>query len=687
MHRRLVWRERAVAACSTLAMVLAAACVLGFVDYSFRLRDRGLRVMLSAALAAVAAWAVYRWWIVPRRRRSVPLAVAQQVEVRFPELQDRLTSALEFLEQSEDDATAGSPALRRAVVNQTELELAELPIEAIVDRRPLRRAFAWAAVVGAIAVGCAIFNSAAVGTAVVRLLAPWGGADWPRANHLAFRDPPTRLAIGQTFEVELIETGGSLPDDVRIEYRFPRAGKREIQSEWMNRAGDVMVARRENVRAPFAFRAEGGDDDTLPWRAVEVVEPPRIESLAVTVHPPAYTGLPVAPAQPHLELLAGTSIEVVGRANEPLSAARTLAGRTTVDAVIRDNAFSIAQGEWIAAMSGSYRLELAGLDGVSGTVEEWTLRVEPDPPPTVTWQKPHDDLFVLPTATVPIAAVAKDNLAIARVDLQCIRSDTPDAAATTIELYRGPERPIAPAIERGDSRAVDYTWVLAPLGLPAGAELTLDIVAADFRPGTGKSLSLRRITIITREALDARLADQQAQIARRLEEAVALQRSARSDVQNIEIQLRDAGKLNAKTKALLQATELNQRRVGRLLADPADSILTIANGLAAELRINGIDDSDVERQVNDLTQQLGELSVGPLAAADQLLTSARKLADADAGDHDALANSLESGGVSQEATLLALDRLLRELSDSADYGRRVRDLARLRDDQLAHRTN
>ena len=85
-----------------------------------------------------------------------------------------------------------------------------------------------------------------------------------------------------------------------------------------------MVARRENVRQSFAFRAVGGDDHTMPWHWVEVVEPPRLEAFSVIAHPPAYTGLPSASAEGHLEVLAGSGLEVRGTANEPLSAARIL---------------------------------------------------------------------------------------------------------------------------------------------------------------------------------------------------------------------------------------------------------------------------------------------------------------------------------------------------------------------------
>ena len=109
LQRRLVWRERATAACAIVAATLAAAVVLGLVDYFIRVSDRGLRLMMTAALAAAALYAVYRWWYGSRERRRVgPLAVARRVEAQFPQLDDRLASAMEFLGQTENDATAGS---------------------------------------------------------------------------------------------------------------------------------------------------------------------------------------------------------------------------------------------------------------------------------------------------------------------------------------------------------------------------------------------------------------------------------------------------------------------------------------------------------------------------------------------------------------------------------------------------
>src|SRR5262245_8454845 len=260
VQRRLVLRRRLAAACWIVATVLAAALVLGMTDYLVRYSDRGLRIMATAALAAVAVWAVYRWWYVPNRLRLVPLTVAQRIESHFPQLGDALASAVEFLSQSEDDPGAGSAQLRRHVITEAQNAVDGLALDEVIDRQPLRRAAGW---LGAILVAlafCLAIDPGAASTALARLAAPFGGTQWPRANHLRFRDPPTRLAAGQKFEVELVDAAGQLPEDVRIEYRTSYDGRSERESEKMTRVGDVMVASRDNVERTFSFRAIGGDD-------------------------------------------------------------------------------------------------------------------------------------------------------------------------------------------------------------------------------------------------------------------------------------------------------------------------------------------------------------------------------------------------------------------------------------------
>ena len=223
LQQRLTLHKHGVAVCYTIVTLLAAALVLGSIDYIVRFADPGLRIMATATLIGAVLWAVYRWWYLPSRVPLVPLTVARRVEAHFPQLNDSLASALEFLQQSEDDQTAGSAQLRRLVVAEAANTIDGLPIEEVIDRRPLRRAAMWLGAAAVAVALCLAWDANAVRTALARLAAPLGSTEWPRQHHLAFRDPPTRLAAGQTFELELVDSSGELPDEVRIEYRTAQA--------------------------------------------------------------------------------------------------------------------------------------------------------------------------------------------------------------------------------------------------------------------------------------------------------------------------------------------------------------------------------------------------------------------------------------------------------------------------------
>ncbi len=83
----------------------------------------------------------------------------------------------------------------------------------------------------------------------------------------------------------------------------------------------AMVARKDSVTRPFAYRAVGGDDSSMAWIALEVVEPPRAASLAVTLHPPDYSGLPVETSEQSIHALRGTKVALEGTATKKLKSA------------------------------------------------------------------------------------------------------------------------------------------------------------------------------------------------------------------------------------------------------------------------------------------------------------------------------------------------------------------------------
>src|SRR5690606_34796360 len=232
-------------------------------------------------------WRLTRRW---RRTLWSDLAAAARMQQAFPQLGDRLASAIEFLKQTEEDRTAGSPAMRRAVVAETTATVEGLPLGEVAHSPALRKATIAVAVLAIGLLGLWLVRPEIVGTAIARIAAPWNDVDWPRRHTLEFVDPPAPVARGSAVGGALAANRGRLPEDVVFEYRWESEGRRRSDTQQMQRVGDTMVARRDKVTRSFAYRAVGGDHHSMGWHEVEVVDPPAAESLTTTVHPPEYTG-------------------------------------------------------------------------------------------------------------------------------------------------------------------------------------------------------------------------------------------------------------------------------------------------------------------------------------------------------------------------------------------------------------
>lgn len=722
LRRQLIWRRRLTAAFWVLAAVIGAALVLGLADYWIRFQDSGLRIMSTSAFAFCVAWATYRFWYVPSRGRFQTLDVARRVESHFPQLQDALASAVEFLDQSEDDQLAGSAQLRRLVVARAQNELETLSLRDVIDRRPLRHAATACGIVIVLAAILSLLDPHSVGTAIARLAAPLGPVQWPRQHQLAFRDLPNCLAAGDTLEVAIIDEAGRPPDDTRLEIATIRDGGRDVTNEPLVRSGDALIARKENIQRSFGIRACGGDDDTMPWHWIEVVEPPRLETLELKVHPPEYSGLPVTPSERQLSVLAGSGIEVSGVTNKPIRAAQILPeGSDPIAATLSstptgepNRSFHISADQWIANKTSVYRLELTDDDGVASTIGRWNLTVEPDPSPNVTWQYPTETVYVLPSAILPLTVQVKDNLAIQNVKLIYERSDRSEAerrnhpAEPVIELYRGPKKPVVgqkDGATNEESRLINYTWELTSLKLPPGAQLTAHVEAQDYRPGSGRTTSPLQIHVINRDQLESRLAEKQLQIVRQLERALTLQQSTRDDVRRLEVEQRDVGNLTKTAQATLQATELNQRQVGRTLVDPIDGARSIVHAILDELAMNRLANSSLEESMKGVDVELQRLADQPLSTADRNLTELRKTLEvaqrtrSQDGTPEAstsvlapeiqgnINSALSATSAAQDEVIASVERLIAELSGKADFQRIARLLAELRQDQIEHEKN
>lgn len=684
---------------------LVVALLLGLVDYLIRFQDPGIRIMASGVLLAVLVYTAYEYLVRPLARPLRDVDVAQRIERRYPQLNERLSSAVEFLGQREDDFQAGSATLRRAVIHDATAQVAQLDLEQVIDPRPTKRALSLAAAVVLFAALVLVTDPLSVRTAVVRLAAPLGSAEWPQKNRLAFKEPPTRLAVGQPFEAELIDLNGNLPEEVRIHYRFadgPDAWTTEVDK--MKFSGGSMFARRDGVVRPFEYRAEGGDDHSMEWTRLEVIEPPLVESFEVTLYPPAYTGWGPTKSDKRIRALRGTQVALRGTSTKRLSRATLkLDAGTEIAGEISDDGFefSIAAPDFIVDKSGSYGFLLTDTEGVTGGIEDrWDIRAVTDAPPSLSLEQPADNLFVTEEAVVPLRLLVKDDLAIHTIDVVYSRSDRTEEGEFERRLYEGP--PTATpnpqgsltASEIGESRVIEHAWNLADLQLAPGTQLSVLARASDYFPQVGQTVAPRRITIITPAQLEDRLAERQAVILSELARTLKMQRDVRGQTSALEIQLNEVGELNQRDLDDLQAAELNQRQVTRTLTSTSEGIPAQIASLLAELESNRVDSPEIERRMRAFQAEIVRLEAEPLPLAHRELTSAFKSGQAqlDQGaapeQKEAVANSLAKASQAQEQVMQSLEQMLGDLSQWADYRRFARDIRQIRQEheQIQQRT-
>jgi len=696
--------------CWLAAAVVGLSLLAGAIDFGFRITDRGLRLLLSAALLAMvgySAWRLGRGW---QTRRWSPLVAAQRVQAAYPQLGDRLASALEFLSQDEDDPSAGSAPLRRSVIAGTSATLHELPLSEVTKSPSLRKATMAMVATLIAALGLVIANPSAVRIAIARVTAPWNNVEWPRQNNLAFVDPPQVVGRGETFEVSLVDESGDMPSEIHIEYRYRVDGRRRTDEARMQRVGDRAVARRENVQRPFEYRAVGGDHRTMAWNEVHVVNPPALEKMTLRLHPPKYSGLPSSVAKGRLQILSGTRIEIAGRANEPLREALVeVAGSDGIACQIRGDSrrdLSLAPDAWeLLANKGNrytrFHLRLVADNGLIATTSPTNVHLQEDQAPTVDWSDPTKDEWVVATALLPIGIVVADDLAIASADLFVLAQAKTDESRRAgepqrISLFRGETKPPARSILPREGQSLDRrTWEhpldLTPHGLVPGAVIEVRAKATDYRGAVGATASVCRLTIVTQAEIESRIATDQAEILRRLEQALADQRSARSESARMAVETLAPNFPRQTALDRLLATRLTQQNVRRRLTADQQGAIDLARQLLQKIVINRLERPELVSQLENIVGKVGDLAAGPLPDAEGQLTDLRKrVASLGESLANGVATSMEGSFAKlQEAQveiLATLETLIHAAAKWSDADRFIRELVRLEQEQRGLRT-
>ncbi len=284
---------------------------LGF-DYAvFSVRrlepPRGLRVAFDLALLA-GVFTIMLVLIVFRVFRSFRAkSLALLLERRFPELNDRLVTAIEISDQANGGRPPpGQSALTSAMLKRTVAEVAEtlkrVNVESVFDRAPLRRVMTAAAVLFVSVIGFAVMNREAFGRwtdGYIGLKSEY----WPREVSLVatvLAQPGDRV---KSFGVDGVykhprgsdlvllfdvPPGKKVPERVDLQYRL--SGGRGYGRATCFAAGERRFKHAiDDLLDDAEFWVTAGDFTNREAYRVTVVESPRIDSLVTECFFPEHT--------------------------------------------------------------------------------------------------------------------------------------------------------------------------------------------------------------------------------------------------------------------------------------------------------------------------------------------------------------------------------------------------------------
>jgi hypothetical protein len=561
--RRRIAAALALEGGARVAGVLLAAVAASFLlDRVFRLEVAARAVILLAGLLAIG---FVLWRFLLRRLGRLPgedpLAIA--VEARYPELSDRLISALQLARVADPERYGMSPQLIEDAVHSVAEPVKSLDFGRILATgRVARRAALGLLALGILAAGAAAAPDAASIWFKRNVLLR--DVRWPQKTYLVidedlFPNRVARIVRGADLVVTARSVGVEHPERVTIHYRDSE-GERGKATMKADVQGHVYRHEFKAIAFPITFHLEGGDEVTEDYR-IELMDAPEVLEITVEVGFPAYAGrdpLRVDPAQGDPEMLRGGFLTMRGKSTKPLRSMELVLGEGADKAVpgklLGPDSFEATIAPEETVLLG---VRLRDTDGLSNPTlaPRFVLRVVDDAAPRVRLQKRGVGAMVVPVALVPYTVRATDDVKIVEGRLEIVKS-AGDRQAPEPHLIA------LPADRLGtESVEIEGEVELGPLDLAPGAFLAFtaygkDNAQPDAHEGKSDPVALK---VVTLEELTNELLGRQQEQRALFEELIQRERRVRDRF----LDMRDKPPAAAEMTAQLESQAQDQREIGR----------------------------------------------------------------------------------------------------------------------------
>lgn len=481
--------------CIALAIFAAAFLGFSFADVLFKL-SVGSRVFWLALTAGGVLTAIFLAVIRPLSRLGGQVPMAREVERKYPELEEQLSTAIEYGRDPSLGTNGSSPELVGALIAQAKNRSDALDFKRTVN---WRRA--------ALAALCAFLVSA--GVALYAGLNPrLFGSTWRRfLNPTAAIAPPTmtliknveRIDDGKAVAVEgevpvetsvpiLVTLDGRVPDTVTLSVLTGEGKDARWEDRIMDRGEDGLYrATLRRLLDTVKFRVKAGDAESSEF-TLNVFREPQIDEFTVQLDYPKYTGKPqeiLPPGQGDVKALRGTQVTVRFKGSSELGTAQCNfeSGRPPAAAKLegRTGTFTFSVDK-----DDHYQIALSDSKGrPSRSSTSYRVQSLKDVRPRVLIKKPERDLMVYREQTVKVEIAASDDVGVGEIGI--FHSLGLEEKKTMVKRFE-------PAPTRGEGT---LKWELSTLGLKGGEVIAYYAYALDNDTVDGPKMARSEIQFLT----------------------------------------------------------------------------------------------------------------------------------------------------------------------------------------------
>jgi hypothetical protein len=449
--RRLIRRARWViflrGACGVAAVATLCVLLVMSVDVTVTFIPSWPRWALSCWALAVTLGAAFVFLVRPLAHSFTLAGIARAVESKHPELQERISSAVELLASKDAPEVRGSNALIAALVTEASQDIRLLQPRREVTLRGARPFLLAAGLALAILTGLLLGWPDKTSRLLERALAPFMNLPNVAADELTVTPGDAVIKPGESLRIEVLTSNRAVRGaDVHIRARDGATTVRPMLSlSQSNDSKDSQV--HFSIALPpagqdFQYRVRASDALTQYYN-VTVSPPPEIKGFDVRYEYPAYTHrkpLVQQNAAGDISAVVGTRVTVTAHVDKPVGIADIFLG--DAEAGVAGECRAADDGgttcsfsfDLTAGLKGYWHMTVTDQYAFTNPKRDYAIEAVPDLPPSVLIAHPRSkETHLKPTDSLPVIYAAEDDLGLANVDL-ILRMDGRDVSPIAIPL-------------------------------------------------------------------------------------------------------------------------------------------------------------------------------------------------------------------------------------------------------------